>query len=196
MAANKLDDISSITVSAGALSKTLGISERMVRYLAEDGIMVKTSSGRYKLQESIFNYIANLRVNNDMKNMPKLEDELDLDIEKALHERVKRHITELKLALMKGKVHKSEDVEAVMMDMLANFKTKLLAIPSKLTPLLLDKDKAQIQNILTDEIYETLTELSSYNAMDFYGKEYVDNEDEPEEEEEMYLNDEGKESGI
>ena len=186
MAANKLDDISSITVSAGALSKTLGISERMVRYLAQDGIMVKTSSGRYKLQESMYNYIANLRVNNDMGNggATQLEDELVLEDEKAAHERIKRHITELKLALMKGKVHKAEDVEVVMTDMLANFKTKLLALPTKLTPLLVDKDKSQIQTILTDEIHEALAELSEYNARDFYGDEFIDNENE----EEMVLN--------
>ncbi|MFA9464057.1 MAG: hypothetical protein ACERKN_07160 [Velocimicrobium sp.] len=188
MAANKLDEIDSITVSAKVLSKMLRVSERMVRYLAQDGIMVKTSSGRYKLEESISNYVANLRVNNDLKkDKTQLEDDLDLNTEKALHERVKRHITDLKYGLMKGNVHKSEDVEAVMIDMLTNFKTKMTALPSKLTPMILDKDKAQIQMILSEEIYEALREISGYNAADFYGKEYIDSDEEDD------LEDEGDE---
>lgn len=191
MAADKLDDIESITVSAKALSKTIGVSERMIRYLAQDGIMVKTSSGRYKLQESMFNYIANLRVNQDINRIQNnLEDELNLETEKALNERVKRHMNELKLALMKGNVHKSEDVETVMTDMLANFKTKLIGLPSKLTPQLVKKDKGEIQGILTDEINDVLHELSGYNARDFYGDEYIENyDDEIDDDMEMLLDD-------
>lgn len=192
MAADKLDDIESITVSAKVISKIIGVSERMVRYLAQDGIMVKTSSGRYKLQDSLYNYITNLRVNNDINNSQmNLEDELNLDVEKALNERVKRHMNELKFALMKGKVHKSEDVETVMTDMLANFKTKLVGLPAKLTPQLANKDKSEIQNILTDEMLDVLAELADYNARDFYGDEYIENFDEENEEMEMSLHDEG-----
>lgn len=176
----KIQDISSITVSASVLGKIIGVtSDRRVRALAQEGIFVKASQGRYKLQESLHNYILNLRVANDAERATnaELEDELDLETEKAKHERIKRHMSELKYALMKGEVHKASDVQRVMTDMLVNFKSKLLAVPSKLTPQLVQRDKSYIENLLTDEIDEVLTELSNYNAADFYGEEYIDAEE-------------------
>ncbi len=176
----KVDDISMITVSAGVLSKIIGVSDRRIRQLADEGILTKVSSGRYNLQESLHSYILQLRVSNDAeKSQTDLEDKLDFSMEKAMHERVKRHITELKYALMKGQVHRSEDVEAVMTNMLINFKTKLISLPSKLTPLLVDRDnKKYILELLTNEMHEVLTELSDYNASDFYSDDYVDIDDE------------------
>ncbi len=181
----KVDDISKITVSAKVLGKIIGVGDRRIRGLAEEGILTKVSSGRYNLQESLHSYILNLRVANDAaKSQQDLEDELDYGLEKAMHERVKRHITELHYALMKGNVHKSEDVEAVMTNMLTNFKTKIMNLPSKLTPLLVDRsDKKYILELLTNEFYEALNELSNYNAGDFYSDDYIDITEEGKEEE-------------
>lgn len=180
----KVDDISQITVSAKVLGKIIGVSDRRIRQLANEGILTKASSGRYILQDSLHSYILNLRVANDNTRMQTdLEDELDLKTEQAMHERIKRHMSELKYALMKGTTHRSEDVEAVMTNMLTNFKTKLINLPSKLTPLLVDRsDKGYILDLLTRECYEVLNELSNYNASDFYGDEYVEIEEEKEEE--------------
>lgn len=186
----KVDDISRITVSAGVLSKIIGVSDRRIRQLADEGILTKVSSGRYNLQESLHSYILQLRVVNDAeKNSSNLEDKLDFGLEKAMHERVKRHITELKYALMKGQVHRSEDVESVMTNMLINFKTKLISLPSKLTPLLVDRDdKKYILELLTNEMHEVLNELSQYNASDFYSDDYVDIDDDEESEDDLIFN--------
>ena len=183
----KVNDIDSVTVTAGVLGGILGVSERRIRGLAQEGIFVKASQGRYKLKESMHNYVLNLRVANDAGKtiQSDLEDELDLNTEKAKHERIKRHMSELKLALMKGEVHKSNDVEAVMMDMLVRFKTKIISLPSKLTPQLVDRDKSYILNALTEELNQVLEELSSYNAADFYGKEYIDVEELDDEDDEI-----------
>lgn len=179
----KVSDISSITVSASVLGKIIGVTDRRIRQLADEGLLTKVSSGRYNLQESLHSYILQLRVANDAeKNSPDLEDKLDYGMEKAMHERVKRHITELKYALMKGQVHRSEDVESVMTNMLTNFKTKIISLPSKLTPLLVNRDdKKYILDLLTNEMHEVLNELSEYNASDFYSDDYVDIDDEDEE---------------
>ncbi|BBF41992.1 hypothetical protein lbkm_0674 [Lachnospiraceae bacterium KM106-2] len=180
----KVDDVSQITVSAKVLSKMIGVTERRIRQLAEEGILVKASQGRYKLNDSIHGYILTLKIANESKSFSNdLDDELDLDKEKALHERVKRHMAELKYALMKGDVHKSEDVEDVMNNMLSNFKSRCLSLPSKLTPLLLDRsDKAYVLKLLTDNIMQLLNELSEYNANDFFGDEYIDCDEDEEDE--------------
>ena len=86
---------------------------------------------------------------------------------------------------MKGELHKADDVKTVMMDMLVAFKTRVMAIPSKVAPTLENRDAAYIKRRLTNEVMEVLNELKDYNPKAFYSDEYVEeNEDEYEEESE------------
>ena len=100
--------------------------------------------------------------------------DLNLREEKARHEYIKRQISEIRLALIKGQVHKSEDVAAVMTDMFEKFKSKMNAMPTKLAKKLEGKSRVQIQQILKDEINQALSELAAYNPNDFYSDDYID----------------------
>ena len=108
---------------------------------------------------------------------------MNIDEEKALHERVKRHISELKLQTMKGELHKAADVEKVMTDMLSAFKTRVLNVPSKVAPILEDRDAGYIKDRLTSEMTEVLNELKDYDPKAFYSDEYVEGEEDGEESE-------------
>jgi hypothetical protein len=69
------------------------------------------------------------------------------------------------LQLKENKLHSSEDIEAVMKDMLVNFKARLMAIPAKLAPVLCKKtDRAEIFKLLKEHIDEALLELSDFNG--------------------------------
>ncbi len=173
----KVTNIDSITVSAAVLGDLLGVSERRVRQRAEEGIMVRASKGRYKLVDSVKNYILTLKLEVAGVSAELAEGEINLEEEKGLHERVKRHISELKLQIMKGEVHKAEDVEAVMLDMLAAFKTRVMNIPSKAAPLLENRDAAYIKDRLISEVTEALNELKDYDPKAFYSEEYVEESD-------------------
>ena len=81
---------------------------------------------------------------------------------------------------MKGELHKAEDVETVMMDMLAAFKTRTINIPSKVAPILENRDAAYIKDRLTSEVTEALNELKDYDPKAFYSDEYVESEEEDE----------------
>lgn len=170
----KIDDISAITVSSKVFSEIIGVSDRRVRQLGEEGVLIRAAKGRYKLADSVKNYILTLKLSNDSNNIPIEDDELDLEQEKAKKERVNRLIAELKLAKMKGEVHSSKDVEAVMTDMLSSFKSRLINLPAKVSPILTGRDTGYINDYLTTEILNILTELSGYNPEDFYGDEYID----------------------
>lgn len=172
---DKITDISTVAVSASVLADIIGVSDRRIRQLAEEGILIKVGHGRYNLQDSLQAYILNLRVEMEAgKDKPATDEVLGLEQEKAIHENVKRHMSELKLHLMKGNMHRSEDVEAVMTDMLLNFKTKILSLPSKLTPRLVNRqDEGFILDTLTEELNLVLEELSEYNPAVFYSKEYI-----------------------
>ncbi len=168
--------ISDITVTAKQLGELLGVGDRMVRMLADDGIVTRKSTGRYLLFESTKNYITLLKAQrNGLQGvMPSDSESFDLREEQAEHEHIKKQITEIKLLLVKGQVHKAEDVAAVMTDIFAKIKSKLEAMPSKLARKLEKKNRTQIQGILREEISNALLELSSYDPADFYSDEHIE----------------------
>lgn len=164
-----------MAVSSSVLENIFGTTDRWIRKLADEGIVIRESHGKYMLYESIRNYITFLKVNNRKKTPVPIEGEVkDLDTERAEHEHIKRQISEIKLMLIKGQVHKAEDVEAVMTDMLERFKTRVLALPSKLAVKLERKGRVKIQKVLEEELHQCLNELGKYNAADFYGDEHID----------------------
>lgn len=172
----KITDVDSMTVSVGAMAHMFSLSERRIRQMAEEGIVVRAAKGRYKLVESLKNYTLALKLAAEGANVDNPDGEINIDDEKALHERIKRHISELKLQVMRGDLHKAEDVERVMSDMLASFKVRLMNIPSKVAPSLENRSTAHIKERLTKEVLEVLNELKDYNPKDFYSDEYVEGE--------------------
>lgn len=170
----KITDISAITVNSASLEKIIGVSDSRIRQLARENIIIRAAKGRYKLLESIKNYILTLKMKMEADNSELSDGEIDLEEEKAIHERVKRRISELKLQTMKGELHKSEDVERVMTDMLVSVKAKLLSMPTKLAPILVSRNDIDfVRSVINREVLETLNELKEYNPKDFYSDEYV-----------------------
>ena len=168
--------LTDIVVTAKQLGTVFGVGDSMVRRLAEQGIAVRQSNGKYLLFESTKNYIVLLKAQAAGKKVKDevSGEELDLDQERALHEHTKRQITEIKLALIKGETHKAEDVAAVMTDIFTKIKSKLEAMPSKMARRLENKKRTQIQEALTEEIRNVLLELSSYDPADFYSDEHIE----------------------
>lgn len=176
---DEITGIDDILVSSKTLESLFGVADRTVRHLAEQGVIKRDSHGKYLLWDSAKHYITALKVVNASKNNLRTEDdEYDLELERARHEHVKRQITDIKLQLIKGQVHKAEDVERVMSNMFARFKSKMTAMPSKLAVKLEGKSRTEIQRILKKEIDNALTELAEYSPEDFYSDEHIDISDE------------------
>ncbi|MBO5032132.1 MAG: hypothetical protein J6C19_07920 [Lachnospiraceae bacterium] len=170
-----IEDFETILVSSKVLEALFGVKDRTIRNLADEGIIKRDSHGKYLFWNSAKSYIIALKVTNAGKSSTRTEDQdIDLDTEKAQHERLKRQITEIKLQLIKGQVHKAEDVEAVMTDMFEKFKSKMTALPTKLAKKLEGKNRTEIQQILKKEIDNALIELASYNPADFYSDEHIE----------------------
>lgn len=176
-AKRETEDFEALLVSSKVLESLFGVKDRTIRDLADKGIIKRDSHGKYLFWDSVKSYITAMRVVNEAKNSTNTEDDgtdLDLDEEKAQHERVKRQIAEIKLQLIKGQVHKSEDVEAVMTNMFARFKSKVAALPSKLAKRLEGKSRTEIQRILKTDIDNVLAELADYSPADFYSDEHIE----------------------
>ncbi|KNF08543.1 hypothetical protein CLPU_6c00290 [Gottschalkia purinilytica] len=169
----KVEDIKSVTVASSVLANLLSVTDRRIRDLAQEGIIVRVKKGRYDLAQSIKNYIVHLKANNDIKEVKN--DNLDLDTERALHEIVKREKTELQVKVMKGELHYAEDVEKVMTDMLANFRSKILGLAPKLAPMLVSRSNlTEVQDIINNECLLALSELADYDPILFYNEKYID----------------------
>ena len=172
-----LTDIERVTVSASVLKSLLLLKdESRVRQLAGEGIFIRASKGRYLLFESLQNYIKTLKVQKDVQSA-EAENDVDYKTERAKLEQVKRIQAELKLALMKGELHKSNDVERVMTDMLARIRSRFLQMPSKMAPLLAEKEAGEIKKMLSNEVRDILEELKEYDPKDFYSEDFVEIEE-------------------
>lgn len=183
MESAKITNIDNITVSAAVLGELFSVSDRRIRQMAEEGILVRAAKGRYNLVDSVKSYLLTIKLTAEGAETESFgSDEISLEEERGLHERVKRHISELKFQTMKGELHKAEDVKTVMMDMLAAFKTRMMNIPSKVAPILENRDTAFIKERLTSEVTEALNELKDYDPKAFYSDDYMESEDEEEDE--------------
>jgi phage terminase Nu1 subunit (DNA packaging protein) len=188
----KIESVDSVVVSSSVLANLFGITTRRIRQLEDDGVIEKASRGRYKLTENIQKYIIYIKASQELKKDNEDENKIDYDMEHALLERRRREKLDIEIAQIRGTMHKSEDVEKVMNDMLANCRSKLLALPSKVAPRLIAReDIGELQDILQIEILEALSELSNYEPSAFYSENYIES-DELEEEKYYGQEDQGK----
>lgn len=169
-------------VTTAEISEILGVSKRRIQQFAEDGALVRLNRGYYDLPASIQKYIEY----QTAKNMPS--DEIDKDVEQALWTRAKKEKTQLEVQIIKGELHRSEDVKRIMNDMLMAFRQRSLSLPTKVAPqLIMIEDIQAIKDILKIAIVELLTELKDYDPTAFYeiskDKMFLNEEDEDEDNE-------------
>lgn len=154
--------------SSADLARLLGLTDRRVRQLTEQGVLSKQPEGDFVYPEAIEEYYA-YKYKND--------EEVDYMAEKALHEKTKRELAELELAKRRNEVHDANDVQIVMVDMLTKLRSQLLGLPTKMAKLLADRDAGFIDAALTKEIEERLKELSDYAPTMFSEEADVDAEE-------------------
>lgn len=154
-------------VGTSELAELFRVSTRWIQKLNKEGILSQVERGKYDLAETIAQYIDYVKMTHEVDG-----EKIDYNKEKALHERAKRKLAEIELDHLEGKMHKAEDVEKVMTQMLGNFRSRVLAIPTKAAPRVQGlTELAIIQEIIRKEVYEALTELSNYDPEMFLSEE-------------------------
>jgi phage terminase Nu1 subunit (DNA packaging protein) len=155
-------------VSTSELAAIVGKTKQGINQLTRNGELKQTGAtrGRYSLGEAVQAYIEHIsRGVTDGERVSYPE-------EKAQHERIKKEISAIELAKMRGEVHASEDIETVMNDMLMAFRQKILTIPTKLAPQLTGiHETGSIKVMLTTALHEALSELSKYDPGMFSDEE-------------------------
>ena len=146
------EEFLSLTVSQTTLGKILGLTQGRISQLLTEGILVRDAESQQpRLHDSIKNYYLSKNATGAGVNYWS---------EKALHEKAKRELAELKVEQRKGNLYDAAEVESELTEWITEFRNKLLAIGHKLCRRLEGKNAAQICEIIDAEIYDCLTELS------------------------------------
>lgn len=168
-----MDKIESELVDAKKLKSLLGFENvRRIQQLTQDGVIdtIEVENNgrkvrRYDLWPTAKKYISYLQdkaAGRDLKKAAasKTEEKLQAEID---YKRAKARIAELELDEIEGRMHRSEDVEAMTTDLCLAIRSTLLALPGRLATDLADiDDPAQVSTRIKEEVTDILEELSGY----------------------------------
>lgn len=173
--ANKDSQENKMIATTKEISEILGLSDRRIRQLADEKALERVAHGKFDLPLSIQKYIQYLI------EKEKSVSDLDKYEEETLWTRARRQKAELEYKIMTGELHRSKDIEFVMNNMLATFRSQLLAFPTKVAPKMLRQTEIMaVRETLKQEIYEVMQELSDYDPDVFYDqsedKIFIDND--------------------
>lgn len=135
----------------------LGLTERRVRQLRDEGVISEKQPGLYDLQATVTKYITFLR-NGSGK--------INLNDERAGLTRAKREAAEMENKLRMGELHRTQDIETGLKTVFLNIRGRFLALPAKLSHTLasMGGNQTAIFDELKQAIDEALEELSDYRV--------------------------------
>ena len=135
------------------------MSARNVQLLEKEGVAVRVGHGKYDLGSSLRNFVAHI----EAEASP--QEDAEFEIQRTRVYRARAEILEAQSQAIRGELHDGGCIMEVMGDALSNLRAKMLAIPSRLAPILADEsDPNRCAEIIRDAIHEALAECSKYNA--------------------------------
>ncbi len=136
-----------VIATESRMARIFGFSERKVRDYFKDA---RIAPAKYDLLLGIKIFVENSSGKDEIAEARKV----DTDTKK------------FKLAILQGEYHHKDSIELLVSDMLARFKAKLTALPTKASTQLLNiSSRREIENILKTLIGESLKELSEYKEL-------------------------------
>ena len=137
------------------VAQWIGLTERRVRQLRDEGIITEERPGLYDLQKTVLKYIKYLGGTGKES----------LQTERMKLTAAKRVAAEMENNLRTGQMHTTEDVERGIKTLCLNIRSRLLIIPAKLSPMLAVKtNQAEVFDELQKAIYEALDGLADVNT--------------------------------
>ena len=144
-----------------ALSNALGLTAGEIQNLRKAGIISYKKGKTFELEGSAAAIIAHCK-----GKMGEKVETADYATERALLMRAKRMEQEYEMGLMEGTLHDAKDVEQIVTTMILNFRSRVMAIPSRLAARLSkESDTTEIFNILKEATDDALNELSDYDKL-------------------------------
>ncbi len=152
--------MSSPTYPVSTIAKLFNLTERRVQQLAKEGVIPKPEKGKYDLVSCVRGYIAYLQERAFGKTMAVG----DTHQERARLLKLQADKTELEVDTMKGKLIPVEETEELWATLLATFRTRMMAMPTRAAHLISHlKEFYAIEHTLRDLVIDALTELARYD---------------------------------
>ena len=148
-------------VNTKTMALVLGVTTRRVQQMIQDGTLKTCAKGKLLLFENVQRYITFITGNQMTEEERKFEQarkgaEFKLKAAKA-------EIATLEASELKGKMHRSEDVEAMTQDLCSYIRETLLGLPGRLAVDVSLSDTAEECSVLIrDAVYAVLDGLSDY----------------------------------
>lgn len=156
---NKISDTMEVSVSE--LAAVLGLSANRIYQMTTDGILQKTGRGRFCLADSVQRYVGFITkepVTEDEQKMEKARRMAEVQLKAS-----KAKIVGLEADELQGKMHRSEDVEAMVADLLYAVRGALIALPGRLAVDVAQADTAaEVSEIIRQEVNKVLSEIAQY----------------------------------
>jgi len=149
------------TVSTTELARVLGLSARRIQQMAQDGTVPPATKGRFRLNDSVQRYITFItgnKLSEDEQKTEKARRLAEVQIKAA-----KASVAKLEASELQGKMHRSEDVQAITEDMANSMRELLLGLPGRLAVDVANaRSAAETAVIIKEAVHGIMREMSKY----------------------------------
>ena len=153
-------------VCTAEVAALFGVTERTVQQLAKDGIIPAKKKRPYEFDlydvaQEYIRYLSEKVQGRERKTSGTVESEklrAETDFKRS-----KADMAALQLRELEGKMHRSEDVEAMTNDLVYSIRSMLLALPGRLAMDIVEVSNAnEASAMIRKECHAILNELSNY----------------------------------
>ena len=154
--------------STDIIAKLFDLDVRRVQQLAKEGILPAASQRPYKFDllptvKAYIRYLRDRANGKEAKTADTVKAEADKLRAEADLKQSKAKIAELQLKELEGKMHRSEDVEALTNDLVYTARSMLMALPGRLAMDVVQAGSAnEASALIRTECYKILDELAGY----------------------------------
>ena len=154
--------------STEIMAKLFELDPRRVQQLAKEGILPAASQRPYKFDllptvKAYIRYLRDRANGKEAKTADTVKAEADKLRAEADLKQSKAKIAELQLQELEGKMHRSEDVEALTNDLVYTARSMIMALPGRLAMDVVQAGSAnEASALIRTECYTILDELAGY----------------------------------
>lgn len=146
-------------VTADAIAKLFNLTPRRVRQLVHEGVIPRAEKGKYDVIGAVRGYVSYLQARAEGRGV----EAQDVHVERARLTRAQARTAEIELAALERTLLPFDQVVEAWQQLVAAFRAKCLALPSKMAPRLAMTSTREIQAELTAGVREALQELSQFD---------------------------------
>lgn len=150
------------------IAKLFGVTERRVQQLAQEGIIPAAQRKPYKFDllptvQAYIKHLSDKAYGKEQKSTDNVQAEADKLRAEADLKQSKAKIAEMQLKEFEGKMHRSEDVEAMTNDLVYTVRSMIMALPGRLAMDVIQvSSAAEASALIRAECYKILNELAGY----------------------------------